>query len=132
MAKFTPEQLIGRTFLINQEDGQVHRARIVRQLKQHENQHKNSVEYQKYLVSINNDAYEDILSYNQILDYVNDLEDQDPTLWKFKRIVKHEGPLSAEHPNYNGSKYNVMIEWENGEIIADSADVASLPSLFWL
>ena len=63
---------------------------------------------------MNNDQYEDILTYNQVMDYVNDLEDEDPTLWKFKRIVKHEGPLKPQHPNYNGSKYNSMIEWRIG------------------
>ena len=39
-------------------------------------------------------------------------------LWKYKRIISHQGPLAHNHPNYKGSAYNVMIEWENGEISA--------------
>ena len=36
-------------------------------------------------------------------------------VWKFQRIVSHQGPLVASHPDYNGSSFNVIIEWENGE-----------------
>jgi len=37
-------------------------------------------------------------------------------VWKFQKIVSHQGPLAPTHPDYNGSSYNVMVEWENGEI----------------
>ncbi len=30
--------------------------------------------------------------------------------------MAHEGPLRPTDPSYKGSKYNIMIEWENGEI----------------
>jgi hypothetical protein len=36
-------------------------------------------------------------------------------VWKFKRIVTHQGPLTGNHSDYNGSTYNLTIEWENGE-----------------
>ena len=39
-----------------------------------------------------------------------------PIVWKFKHIVAHQGPLDSKSPNYKGSKYNVRIEWENGEV----------------
>ena len=29
--------------------------------------------------------------------------------------MSHQGPLSKEHPSYNGSPYNVKVEWENGQ-----------------
>ena len=62
--------------------------------------------------------YEEVLSYNEILDYINKQEEEDgeqAIVWKFKRIAAHEGPLRKGDPGYNGSKYNVLIEWENGE-----------------
>ena len=40
-------------------------------------------------------------------------------VWKFKRIVSHQGPLTTNHPDYNGSTYNIMIEWENGETTSE-------------
>ena len=56
------------------------------------------------------------MSYNQILDYVNAQDSEDPTAWKFERIIRHQGPLAPNHPDYKGSMYNVELEWENGEI----------------
>ena len=37
-------------------------------------------------------------------------------LYKFRAITGHQGPLSPQDENYKGSKYNVMVEWETGEI----------------
>jgi hypothetical protein len=35
---------------------------------------------------------------------------------KFRKILSHQGPLSNNDKDRNGSKYIVMIEWVNGEI----------------
>jgi hypothetical protein len=32
-------------------------------------------------------------------------------------------PLTPNHPDFNGSKYNVVIEWENGEVTSDPLQV---------
>ena len=31
-------------------------------------------------------------------------------------IIGHQGPLTASEPDWKGSKYNVQVEWETGEI----------------
>ena len=36
--------------------------------------------------------------------------------WHFKEILDHKGPLHSHNKEYDGSKYNVQIAWENGEI----------------
>jgi hypothetical protein len=36
--------------------------------------------------------------------------------WNFKHIIGHEGPFRTSDPEYKGSRYNVLVEWENGEI----------------
>ena len=41
---------------------------------------------------------------------------QHEDLYKFRAITGHQGPLSPQDENYKGSKYNVMVEWETGEI----------------
>ena len=61
---------------------------------------------------LDDDKYEDIMSYNEIIAYLEKDADN-PILWKFKKIVSHQGPLSRNHPDYNGSSYNVRVEWEN-------------------
>ena len=53
--------------------------------------------------------------YVQILDHL-DHQVQQEDLYKFRTITGHQGPLLPQDENYKGSKYNVMVEWETGEI----------------
>ena len=62
------------------------------------------------------------MSYNDIIDHIEKNED-DSGVWKLGRITAHEGPLQPIHPDYKGSKYNVMIEWETGEITAEPLSI---------
>ena len=64
------------------------------------------------------DKYEDIMTYDQIISKIEQEVDDD-VIWKFKRIIGHEGPLNTNHDNYKGSLYNVMVEWESGEITSE-------------
>ena len=101
-----PEELTGRTFLIPADDGQTHRARIVEAIDDHEHATHSNDEHIKFKCSVNNDQYEELLSYREVLDYLEKDADN-PIIWKFKRIVAHQGPLDSKSPNYKGSKYNV-------------------------
>ena len=67
----------------------------------------------KLRCSINNDAYEEVLSYNQISKYL--AIDDNIILCRFKDIIGHQGPLSQTHKDFKGSMYNLTILWENGE-----------------
>ena len=40
----------------------------------------------------------------------------DQELYRFRAIIGHQCPLVASHPDWKGSKYNVQVEWESGEI----------------
>ena len=40
----------------------------------------------------------------------------DQELFKFRSIIGHHGPLVESDPDWKGSKYNVQVEWETGEI----------------
>jgi hypothetical protein len=115
--------LIGRTFLMDElEDGQKHRARIVEAVQDHEDDVATSPDHVKFKVSVNEDQYEEILSYNDIVSRLErDMEGD--VIWKFRRITAHEGPLGLHHPNYKGSNYNVMVEWENGETTSEPLSI---------
>jgi hypothetical protein len=52
---------------------------------------------------------------NQQLAEEFDKDQGSQKLWKFKRIVGHQGPLKPGDPRYKGSRWNVMVEWETGE-----------------
>ena len=59
------------------------------------------------------------MSYNQLMDYIQkgtDAEEDPDSLFKFRDIVAHQGPVESTDPNHKGSKYNVMVEWESGEV----------------
>ena len=40
----------------------------------------------------------------------------DQELYRLRAIIGHQGPLLASDPDWKGSKYNVQVEWETGEI----------------
>ena len=62
-------------------------------------------------------TYEELISYNQVLDHLESAQDNDlgidQELFKFRAIIGHEGPLKATDPDWKGSKYNV--QW-NGRL----------------
>ena len=60
----------------------------------------------EFKVSTNNNGYEEILAYNQVLNHIQRNEDSD-IVWKFKPITAHQGPRKPGDKNYKDSKYNV-------------------------
>ena len=36
--------------------------------------------------------------------------------FKIRGIKAHQGPLDPDHPDYKGSSYNLLVEWEMGEV----------------
>ena len=75
-------------------------------------------EHIKFLLKLNNqEDVEQVITYNQLLDYLEKDESQlmEDAYWSFKDIIAHQGPLTKEDPHYKGSSYNVMIEWDTGE-----------------
>ena len=40
----------------------------------------------------------------------------DRELFRFRSIIQHQGHLAASDSDWEGSKYNVQVEWETGEI----------------
>ena len=114
MPVIDPNDLVGRTFLILQEDGQRMRARIVKDLDDYEGDLQRDSSRIKFICSTKDDAVEYVFTYNEILGYINKSEDDDLIECKFKAITAHEGPLPTSHPNCNGSPYNLRIEWKMG------------------
>ena len=107
--------LLGRSFLLPPEDnGERHMAKIV-----DIDDHGQPLEDIKFKLKIHKDQAEEIMSYNQLMDYIQkgtDAEEDPDSLFKFRDIVAHQGPLESTDPDHKGSRYNVMVEWESGEI----------------
>ena len=115
MANIDIPNLLGRSFLLPPEDnGERHMAKII-----DIDDHGQPLEDIKFKLKINKDQAEEILSYNQLMEYIQkgtDAEEDPDSLFKFRDIVAHQGPLESTDPNHKGSKYNVMVEWESGEV----------------
>jgi hypothetical protein len=112
-----PNDIIGRTYLSNPaEDGTRMRLRITQRIEEDEDDRRAHPTVLEFLSRNGEDTYEEVVSYNQILDHLEDDDDGEDGLWRFKSISAHEGPLVPSNPRYKGSKYNVRVHWENGEI----------------
>ena len=120
MAEYNPGDLIGRTFLLPEnEQGERLRATIKRKVIETsihlDDQHDNAIENINFHLDVGQGRAEAIMSYVQILDHL-DHQDQHDDLYKFRAITGHQGLLSTQDENYKGSKYNVMVEWETRKI----------------
>jgi hypothetical protein len=120
MVTIDPNDLIGRTFLKDcEEDGQRFRARVVRAVIDKEDELKKGSEYMKFIFEVPNSTVDEILTYNEILNYIeteeNEIQNDTEQLYKFRRISAHQGPLSTSDKDYKGSTYNVLVEWETRE-----------------
>jgi hypothetical protein len=119
-----PQELLGRTFLMDtQEDGQRFHARIVEYISDHESNIRHSDDHVKFQISINEDEYEEIITYNELMDFIEKNQENDAIVWRFQRNVGHQGPLLWHDKDYNGSRFNVLVEWENGEITTEPLSV---------
>ena len=102
--------LLGRSFLLPPEDnGEHHMAKIIDM-----DDHGQPLEGIKFKLKINKDQAEEIMSYNQLMDYIQkgtDVEEDPDSLFKFRDIVAHQGPLE--------------VEWESGEVTCEPLTLIS-------
>jgi hypothetical protein len=117
MIHFDTGDLVGRTFLMEEDDyGLRYRARIIEVIDDHEKNVANNPILKKFKCLVGEDRFEEILSYNEVMQHIEKDNDDGETFWKYKRISVHEGPLNKNHSSWKGDKYNVKVEWENGEV----------------
>ena len=124
MANIDIPNLLGRSFLLPPENnGERHIAKII-----DIDDHGQPLEDIKIKLKINKDQAEEIMSYNQLMDYIQkgtDAEEDPDSLFKFRDNVAHQGPLESTDPDHMGSKYNVMVEWESGEVTYEPLSLIS-------
>ena len=110
--------LINRTFLHPDGEGEIRRTRIVEALDNQDAEREANPEYRKYRCVVDETGHEEVLTYNELLDHL-EKDSKTEHVWKFRRIIGHEGPLRPGDKGYKGSAYNVVVEWENGEITTE-------------
>jgi hypothetical protein len=82
MVIVNPQELLGRTFLMDtQEDGQRFRARIVECISNHESNVPGSDDHVKFRISVNEDKYEKIITYNELMDFIEKNQENNAIVW---------------------------------------------------
>ena len=126
---FDPTDIVGRTFLMDpQDNGERYRMKILEVLVENEEHLAKHPDLIKFICSVSDDMYEEILTYNEVLEYIAKNEEQDADqaiVWGFKHIAGHQGPLKKGDPTYNGSRFNALVEWETGESKYKPLDVVT-------
>ena len=79
MPTFDPSDLIGRTFLLPpEENGERHRAKVIRQVVEIIHQHNGQrIENINFILDIGNGKVEELISYNQLLEHLENAQDHD-------------------------------------------------------
>jgi hypothetical protein len=117
MIYFDTGELVRQTFLMEEDDdGLCCCARIIEVLDDHKKNVANNWVLKKFKCLVGEDEFEEILSYNEVMQHIEKNNDDGETFWKYKWISGHEGPLNKNHSSWKGDKYNVKVEWENGEV----------------
>ena len=135
MPEFDPDYLLGRTFLLPpQENGERLRATVTKKfVEEIQAAVDNRIPDINFILDIGEGKVEDLITYNLLLDHLEQADEEDnfmdQELYKVRAIIGHKGPLKATDPNWKGSKWNVQIEWETGEITFEPLSViaADLP-----
>jgi hypothetical protein len=81
----------------------------------------------KFICEVPNSTVDEILTYNEILDYIereeNEVLNYTEQLLKFRRITAHQGPLRTSDKDYKGSTFNRLVKWETGETTYEPLDL---------
>jgi len=115
LPRFSPEELIGKTFLRQDPDNAdlQYKGTVDRVLRDLDADENNRI---KFLCTVGDT--EEIIAYNNLSHLVEKYqeanEESEDTKYTFSEVLNHEGPLTRNHANYKGSSYNVLVKWDDG------------------
>ena len=111
------EDLVQRVFLTKPDErGNIKRARIIELINKFDDDLKvDPIRCQLNIAFEDDDSgFEDIMSYNDILDYVErEHNNEDGYLWKFRKIISHS-LISGKKGTKD--KIEVQMMWETGAV----------------
>ena len=111
------EDLIGITFKKRQDDGSLLRARVIAPQEKNLQSENGMKLLDEFKIKYDRNEVEDVIAYTEIINYLyRDEIQEEGYVWNYRKILAHRGPLTHRDSLYKNSKYNVSIEWENGEI----------------
>ena len=131
------DDLLGRTFLLPMdENGERKRATISEHVKDLCQQQVSREDQLRFKLKIDGDQLDDLISYNQLMEYLEDKTDTGPLengLYRFKCIKDHKGPytssevdLGGHDPNPNHVNESLLSEVDWGAHNPDADDPEQL------
>ena len=131
------DDLLGRTFLLPMdENGERKRASISEHVKDLCQQQVSREDQLRFKLKIDGDQLDDLVSYNQLMEYLEDKTDTGPLedgLYRFKWIKDHKGPytssevdLGGHDPNPNHVNESLLSEVDWGAHNPDADDPEQL------
>jgi hypothetical protein len=110
-----PEDIIGKSSkLPPNKDGSRDTATFTEIIQEFKDDVERHPDLFKFKFSVKDEVYDNLVSNAQALEYLSEEDAPDDTLWKFRRIIGHRGALTPKDKGYKRSRYNLMIEWEDG------------------
>ena len=108
---------LGRTFLLSMdENGERKRATISEHVNIISQDQVSREDQLRFKLKIDGDQLNDLISYNQLMEYLEDNTDTGQLeigLNKFRCIKGKRGPYTPSDPEYIGSSYNVYYSMGN-------------------
>ena len=131
------DDLLGRTFLLPMdENGERKRATISEHVKDLCQQQVSREDQLRFKLKIDGDQLDDLISYNQLMEYLEDKADTGPLedgFYRFKCIKDHKGPytssevdLDGHDPNPNHVNESLLSEVDWGAHNPDADDPEQL------
>ena len=103
-------------------NGEQQQACIIQHVNLEHDAFKQEACIKKYIFCKHN-SYIDkkVISCSQLVEYNgqdNQEQATEDVVFQFRDVVIHEGPFSSNNnPDYKGSRWNVLVDWETGEMI---------------
>ena len=131
------DDLLGRTFILPMdENGEGKRATISEHVKDLCQQQVSREDQLRFKLKIDGDQLDDLISYNQLMEYLEDKTDTGPLedgFYRFKCIKDHKGPytssevdLGGHDPNPNHVNESLLSEVDWGAHNPDADDPEQL------
>ena len=89
-------------------------AKVICQIMDHDAENHQQI---KFLLSLGDGELKELISYNKLCDLIT--EQMEPKgmgyveIHTFKSILDHQGPLKCHDPKYKGSRWNILVDWDD-------------------
>jgi hypothetical protein len=111
-----PDELVGRSFLLEPDkNGQRLRANIVRKIETFDEETQEKIRTH-FLCEVPDHKMDQLRDYHDLLEKLDEqsFKRDEEDFFRLVSITAHQGPLTPKDPDYMGSAWNTLVNWEDG------------------